>query len=226
MNEPIVMASGPGIEALIWIVIMIFWGIAQVIQKSKAQQRRPSGAPPRPAPQRPENMPPVSDEIRELLKELTGQTVEIEELEPEPEPAPPPPPPRRQMAPRTQSEASHQRTQQRRLSEDLPSAPVLRRPDFTTPLPMEGFKMPSIEGGTAAALTQGIRSAIKLMPQHAISMKGLSVAVPSGIQRNGNPPLRLAALRNTATLKQMVLARMVLDRPVGLRAPGASDLAP
>ncbi|MFH0908434.1 MAG: hypothetical protein V1929_06710 [bacterium] len=77
---PPLTRADSGIEGIIYIVILIIWGISQAIRKSrKGDQPMPGPAVPRP----PNQMP---DDLRTMLETLTGQKFE-------PIRAPPPPPP-------------------------------------------------------------------------------------------------------------------------------------
>ncbi len=79
MNMNLPIAAGIGIEGIIWLIILVFWGIAQAVQKSR---RGAPGAPPRRTPL------PLDDELREMLEQLTGASPPAARA-----PAPPPPAP-------------------------------------------------------------------------------------------------------------------------------------
>lgn len=97
------LAAGDG-EAIIWLIILVFWGISSLINKVKekkaAEQRRASGqqrttVPPRarsqasPPPPPPRHPAPASDpaeELRRFLEEITGKSIHAPEASPVEEP--------------------------------------------------------------------------------------------------------------------------------------------
>jgi len=83
------IAAG-GLEGLIWLIIALFWVVAQLIARG-----RQSGSPkprPRPEPSK-RRAPPLEQEMREFLERVGGKE---EQEQPR---TPPPPPTRRETAP-------------------------------------------------------------------------------------------------------------------------------
>ena len=226
MNTHLPIAAGIGLDAIIWLVILVFWAIAQVIQKSKG--RGAPGQPPRRTPS------PIDDEIREMLEQLAGRppsretasTVEVEEEfeeieEPPARPAPPPPPPPRRNP------------QPVRLTRREPPAPVRPAP---APRPLAAafdttYDLPDLKTITASGeFAEEMKAAGALMSAGAMSMsvKGMnmrstSLSSSSGRSTGGIPSLSLAELRDTAALKKFLLSKMVLDPPRALAPYGAES---
>jgi len=205
------IAAGIGIEGIIWVIILIFWGIAQLVQKSRRPSQRPPGQPPRP-------VSPMENELRDLLEQLSGQpprTVEEEpeelpaEMEEEEEPAPPvqrrpPPPParpQRSAAPvravRPGSSAPYQI-----LREVEPERPRQPSPPLLAEIADE---MPAMKPASVSQV---------------LSMRGMAMHIPVGQTRHGRPIFNPRELRNPHTLRQIVMARLMLDPPKALERPG------
>lgn len=224
------LAAGIGIEGVIWIIILIFWSIAQYVQKSRAAQRRPPLRPGQPPP--PPARPPteMETELQDLLRELTGQPPlrrgemleEDEEVEPpapvappvrRAEPPPPPAPPVRPV-----------RAPPQVLARTAPATPP-RAPAWQPEVEPPGSIRPpmtEISEGMVAAFAHSGK-----MPGLTLSMKGLNIkamALPSSSpsrRGGGSSSFRLSSLRDPRTLRQMVIARAILDKPKSMEAsPG------
>lgn len=216
------IAAGIGVEGIIWLIILIFWGIAQAIQKSR---RSGPGAPPRRAPI------PIDDDLREMLEQLTGQpsapprpttrtlTLEEDVDEEAPAPPPPPPPPIRARAPTlAQQRHRHPAPPPPARTRPAPPSPPAIRPqdeaayaDLTPSISAEHFA----EAG--AALRSGLNAPGLSMRMKGMSLQGMAT-MPSGsmARQRGRPMLDLAELKNPATLRRAVLAKVILDPPRGL----------
>ncbi len=223
MNPPLPIAAGIGLDAIIWLVILVFWAIAQVLQKSKG--RGAPGQPPRRTPS------PIDDEIREMLEQLAGRppsretasTVEVEEEfeeieQPPARPAPPPPPPRRNPQP--------VRVARRE------TAPPPVRPAYTPPARLdETYDLPELKTlRPSGEFAEEMKAAAALMSAGGMSMsvKGMnmrstSLSSASSRSTGGIPPLSLAELRDSASLKKFILGKMVLDPPRSLIPYGAES---
>jgi hypothetical protein len=205
------IAAGIGIEGIIWVIILIFWGIAQVVQKSRRPSQRPPGQPPRP-------VSPMENELRDLLEQLSGQpprTVveEAEELpaEMEEEEEPPPPVQRRPPPP----PARPQRT-----------AASVRAVRPGSPAPYQIFREVEQElprEPSAALLAEIADEMPALKPasvSQVLSMRGMAMHIPVGQTRHGRPIFNPRELRTPHTLRQIVMARLMLDPPKALERPG------
>ena len=226
------LAAGIGIEGVIWIIILIFWSIAQYVQKSRAAQRRPPLRPGQPPP--PPARPPteIETELQDLLRELTGQPPirraelpEEEEVEDLPEPEtppvrrvqPPPPPPPAARPVRTPPQVLARKVS---AAPPPPRAPAWQ-PEIEPPVPLRP-PVTEISDGMVAAFAHSGK-----MPGLTLSMKGLNIkamALPSSSpsrRGGGSASFRLSSLRDPRTLRQMVIARAILDKPKSMEAsPG------
>ena len=218
------IAAGIGIEGIIWLIILIFWGIAQAVQKSR---RGAPGAPPRRTPG------PLDDDLREMLEQLAGRTstpprqpaptatsFEDEEIEEElARTAPPPPPvrPRPQpiQRPRQTTRPAHKPAPVRMPPPAIPQFAASEYADLT----------PKLSAGEIAA-DLSVRSGLNA-PGLSMRMKGMSLqgmaTMPTGnlSRRHGQPVLNPADLRNPESLRKAMLAKMILDAPRGLVPYGA-----
>lgn len=225
------IAAGIGVEGIIWLIILIFWGIAQAIQKSR---RGTPGSPPRRTPS------PLDDDIREMLEQLAGRPaskptqapgkdilLEDEEDEDAAPSLPPPPvrqqrpPPVRAAPPRPPIQPAPQSAYRR------PPTPVAK-PPFV--IPALADIAPIITADEYAAASLSARSGLNA-PGLSMRMKGMSLqgmaTMPSGslARHHGSPLLDVQELRNQASLRKAVLAKMILDPPRGL-VPYGREAAP
>lgn len=212
------LAAGIGIEGIIWVIILIFWAIAQVVQKSRGSQRRP-GMPPRPS-------SPMQDELRELLEQLSGQPSrpvveppevrdltdeELEEevaVEPEPPPVQrrPPPPPTQPSPPAPRGR---------------PAVPAHRRSPPPPRVIVEEELQPPFRP-SPAVLADELPALKPVMVSQVMHMPGMAMHVPASQMRHGRPAFNPRELRNPQTLRQVLLARMILDPAKSLERPGQS----
>lgn len=233
--------GGVSLEAIIWLIILIFWGIAQFIQKAREAGRsaRPS-RPPRPQPES-----PLDDELKRMLEELTGvpsresgttvleeQTVEPSAETPPPRPPPPVQRPSRPVAP-SRPKPVHARVRfPPPETERPPPAPVVAPPPAAVPV-------------EPAAATTSAHLAYAAVGEHAADVGGVqavgrfamagigSAAMQSRIVRSprmplmttrmtghlGAPLISARELRDKQELKRAVLAKMILDPPIALAPP-------
>ncbi|MCS6772350.1 MAG: hypothetical protein NZ740_10055 [Kiritimatiellae bacterium] len=222
---PVIMplAAGIGIEELIWLVILIIWGIAQTLQKAREGRR----APPRPPPaSRPSPASPLDEELRELLEQLSGRpsppTAEqrYEEVEVETEPAEPAPPPPRPAAPEF-------RPPPLVVTPPVMSFPVTApaAPSYPSTLNLEGNQM-TLSG---VSTSQPDETSGRTLLRSALNAPGLSMRMKSlhfkGMSRllSFNPsatrgPALVAArdLRNKRALRRAMLTKFILDPPRAL----------
>lgn len=234
--------GGVSLEAIIWLIILVFWGIAQFIQKA-----REAGRPARPTrPPRPPPESPLDDELKRMLEELTGMpsresgttVLEEEPIEPSaetPPPRPTPPPvqrPSRPGAP-TRPKPVHARVRfPPPETEKPPPVPVVVPPPATVSVEVAGGVASAHRAHTAArehpAEVEGVRAVGRL------AMAGIgSAAMQSRIVRSPRVPLlttrltgQLGAplivareLRDREELKRAFLAKMILDPPLALAPP-------
>lgn len=219
------LAAGVGIEGIIWIIILIFWSIAQYVQKNRAAQRRPPSRPGMPPP--PPTRPPtqMETELQDLLRELTGQApveqndepvYEAPPARPEPLPVvqrtPPPPPPRpHQTLASARKFAQAEATPRPSLRPATPAAPATIRdiPEYIAAVGdlSEGMGAAFQNSGKMPGLTLNMRN---------VSLRGVSYSGSASPGRTHQPTLNLASLRNPATLRQMFVGRLILDKPKAL----------
>lgn len=209
------IAAGIGIEELVWLVILIIWGIAQTVQKARENRRAPTRPPP---PSRPAT--PMDDELREFLEQLSGRsssatTVLEEELEedvepvetpPRPAPAPRPPPPPVRPVPqfelvRTVAQPPIPPIRHARMEDDYPSIPTI---------PATAVD----ESAGRALLRSALNAPGVSMRMKALNFKGMSKLLsfnPSATR--GAPLLSARDLRDKRTLRRAFLAKVILDPP-------------
>lgn len=215
------IAAGIGIEGIIWVIILIFWSIAQYVQKSRAAQRRPPipGRPPLPQAPRP---PPTKMEtdLQELLRELTGQpTADQDEEEEEPIQPAPPPIRRTPPLPSTMRQPQTLASTRRAIQPPPPPAPVR----WTEPVRIQSVA-PDDDGPDVGEIAEGMGEAFAnagkmpgmTLKMRSVSLRGISYSGSSGYSGSGLKSFSLSDLRDKATLRRMVIGRMVLDKPKAL----------
>lgn len=217
--------AASGFEAIFYLIVFVIWVAAQIgsARRKRAQQEEAVGTepPPMPAPRR-TGTPPVlreapgptnvDQEIRDLFERMTGV------------PAPPleTPPPARAPVPRPQPghatrTAGAHRPQKTRPSAQRPQRAVEHPPPLRpsrAPEPVESPQMPAV---------------VTEMQPMRISMKSLNVQLPKvrlptfltrsavSPQSSGAGRLsRMAFLKDRGVLREVMLARAVLDPPKGL----------
>lgn len=215
------IAAKAGVEEIIWVVILIFWGIAQMVAKS-----RKSKQPPRPYPGR--RPTPHDQDVRELMEQLAGRpasrSIVIEEDEEEDEPAAPyarPTPPRVQAQP-VRPAPAWQPPPVRQAPIVIPREPS---PDFAAIAEItdiaEIAPMLSAEQHIAQQLTSTLGAGLgvdtRAMKIHSGSLGGMaSLPMLNIAQRHGAPFLNVQELRKTVPLKKAILAKIILDPPRAL----------
>jgi hypothetical protein len=211
------LAAGVGIEGIIWVIILIFWSIAQYVQKNRAAQRRPPmrpGVPP-PPPTRPPTQ--METELQDLLRELTGQPPlardeEESEVEPEPvRPAPPPPPPQPQRTLASARKPAPPAPPPVRRAPEPAARPTLRplQPDYIA-------SVGELSEGMGAAFAHSGKMPGLTLKMPSVSLRGISFSGSSRLGHTVMPTFKLSTLREPATLRQMMIGRMVLDKPKAL----------
>ena len=220
------IAAGVGIEGIIWIIILVFWSIAQYVQKSRAAQRRPPLRPGMPTSTTPARPPTQMDnELQDLLRELTGQgPTTLEDDEPETVSAPPPTPPmRRRPAPPPPPFAKpHQTLASARRAEIVPPPPRVPRYEPAATPPAESIRPEFVasvgdlsEGMGAAFASSGKMPGLTLK-MRSVSLRGVSYSGSANPGRSGMQSFSLSSLQNRKTLRQMVIGRLILDKPKAL----------
>lgn len=204
MSVPILFAAGIGdwLEALLPVLLGLLWVVSQVFNALKAaaraRQQPPIARPPRPGP-RPVVDPARAEDIRAELERQIGEFLE------RPKPAADRPPPRR---PRPASIPQAGRKVARQA--DQARLPVAGAGKTAAP-----ERQPSPAQGSAVA--RHVQDAFGQELKHlASSLPGVP---PAGSEAHvpgaATPAAEFAsALRNPATLRQLVLLREILERPV------------
>lgn len=205
MIVPILFAAGIGdwLEALLPALIGLFWVAAQIFNAVRAAGR-PRQPPPVVRPPRPRPQPPVdptrAEEIRAELERQIGEFLER------------PKPPADRAAPRRPRPSG--------------GPPVVRRVKRQggqppPPVPAAGTSAVADRGPSAVPrsdVARHVQDAFGHELKHLAS--SLPGAAPAGSEPQrpgaaGNPAVDLAAaLRSPATLRQLVLLREILERPV------------
>lgn len=200
-SAPILFAAGIGdwLETLLPVLLGLFWVASQVFNAIKAagraRQQPPVVRPPRP---RPAAEPARAEDIRAELERQIGEFLE------RPKPPVDRPPPRR---PRPASGPPAGRK-------------VARQAGQALPLPGSGTAAVPDRGPSAAqrsTVARHVQDAFGHELEHLASSLPGSPPAGSEPQRPGaaNPAAELvSALRNPATLRQLVLLREILERPV------------
>lgn len=223
-----IAAKEIGVEGIIWVVILIFWSIAQLIQKSRKQSRT---SPPRNTPPR-HTTPPIDNDVRELLEQLAGRpssrpmTRQEEEGEEDDDDmpvvvrVPPTPPPRPAYTP------THVRP---KVAAHRPTPAPQRLPPIARPLAVEAIRDIHAIVDIAPMLTSEEQLAGQLSVRSGLNAPGLSLQIRgAGLgntgrlptlslsQHNGAPVLNLRDLRASLSLKKAVLSKIILDPPRSL----------
>lgn len=210
---PLVAAGLDWLEGLLPLLFVLFWIVSQVwgvfrkvAGNGEAKPPRPVPRPaPRPVPQAPwlEEAPRRDD--ADLRGELEKQIEEfLRETGRQPRPEAPAQPPRPGRRPR-------------RPSRERPTAAPVPPP----PMPASGRRPEGagVVGSLAERRSDIARHVEDAFADDLVHRKATAPAVPAPADERmpaAPAPLDLvAALRNPATLKQLILVREVLDRPVG-----------
>lgn len=208
MMRTLPIAAG-GIEVIIWLVVFLFYSLAQLANK-KRKSGQPPGRPTRPARPRPPGRT-AEDELKDFLEKLSGQAPAAP---PKPRPAPPPPPtPRRAPAPVRTTVAAPvsdlMQTEARVISED--------RPSRARPIPQPR------RARTAASLFEDVQT-----PAHPtvkpssfmVGLKGLSMPLMKirfAMPHSQHPAGVQVRIRGPQELKKAMLHQVLLGPPLALR---------
>ncbi len=197
-----------GIEVLLWLVILFFWGLAQVFNRAaKSNKKRqppritPTGRPtppPTPASAPSEKM---ETQLQDFLRTLGVQTET--RIEPPPvQHAEPPPLPQQMVRPRTQKAG--------------PDPTVRRKPEppLKVELPDLPFSVPKKEVHTGGGQVMSSGFLVKLS---GIRMPSMDMG--PACAHKGTSGLR-PTWRNREDLRKAMVSHIILGTPPGLRAPG------
>lgn len=220
------------VGGLIYLIIIVIW----IISRMKASKREQSGED-MPESPRPANMPPLNDEIREMLETLTGQKIERPQAPTPPElremveselPTPPPMPQRtRQPAGRFQN------TRQNRLERKLADARARaeahkRRVEQAQAERVRVSQAPPLqpepEYSQPAEVTATIASPGATMSMRTITTRITPIKLPtirmglsSGMMReSGCPIVESAQLHDRDTLRRAIVSQIILGPPKAL----------
>lgn len=185
-----------GLDALIWIILALFWGLGQILARKRTPRNgeRPPSAP---APAR----PPLQQQIERFYELVTGET-----LPREPAPTPPQPAPRRPVAPRV---VVHTLRQPARPAAARRVAAPASPPPVEPEAPAGAAPAPAPE----AVLRNMRRRQIMAMPGlKNIHFKLVHMQLT---QRRSPAGARRPALKSHAALREALLHRIVLGPPVG-----------
>jgi hypothetical protein len=209
MTTPCLFAAGlDWLEALLPILFVLFWIVSQVFNAFKAVgragQRPPVARPPRPGADRPR-----ADDVRGQLERQIGEFLERQagrggQPVERPRQAPGQRPAARPAA----------KTAQKTIQKTASTTAAGRTPPpLPAPQTVPGQPRPAAASGGDVA--QHVRDAFAHELEH-LSPHIASGAAPGETRRPAPPPAAelVAMLHNPATLRQLILLREVLDRPV------------
>lgn len=197
---PPLIRADSGIEGIIYLVILIFWGISQAIRKSR---RSNEPTPDSSAPQAPGEMP---QELREMLETLTGQKFEPVRAPPPPPPLPAAAVPRRDRVPKRRAPVPQTATR--------PTPPPPRWQAEEPVIQVElSHEIP--RAAVASMTLKGLTSSMKSV-RIPTANTGMSMPMAShyGTGR-GTPALDL---RDRDKLRQAIMGRILLGPPKALEA--------
>jgi hypothetical protein len=205
MTMEIVRADS-GADAVIWLVLGIFWLIAQGIAKLRGGTR----APPRPPPIITDDHS-IEEELKTLFEQINGQQ--------QPPPPPPPPPLANPMKPipygadRRPPKHPHSK---HKTSASVRSAQVMPQPAHADARPIEVGDIATI----SIARTRGGMFKESMFSFSAIKSP-LPAALPLGVNVVGTGSHLRKLIKGRKQLKQSMISRIVLGPP---KAFGSSDL--
>jgi hypothetical protein len=195
--QPVTRADS-GIEGIIYLVILIFWGISQAIKKGR-KGNQPTSNPT--APQVPGEMP---QELREMLETLTGQKIEPVRAPPPPPPLPAATAPRRDRAPKRRMPAPQATTR----PSPPPSRWLAESPAIQVELSNE------IPRSVVASLTlKGLTSSMKSV---RIPTANTGMAMPMASHYGTGRGTPTLDLRDRDKLRQAIMGRIILGPPKAL----------
>jgi len=202
MAAPLPFAAGlDWIEAILPFLFILFWIVSQIRNLFRgAEVAKPRGpAPARPAPR------PVADD--DAHRELVRQIEEFVRGSGG-EQARDPQPPRRRAAP----PAPRGRTVAPSAGRGSPPAPK-PVPPMPKPVAVQPRAMGSL-GGHAGDVSRHVHDAFAHKLEHLPAGLGHADAAVAPAATAGPAPDIAALLRSPATLRQLVIVREILDRPV------------
>ena len=202
MSWPIpVHVAASGFDALVWLIVFMVWLVFQGM--ASMGRKKPPSPTERPPPEEEPPLRPSRDELRELLETITGQKVETTEAEEGEEEAPalprpvPPPPVRKTVLP--------------------PPRPMVRAA-VPPPVPAPASALPPpAEAHPVYAATTTTREALRLAPLMRMQWPRsplFNLSITAATRAGQHSPLR-RRLRGHAALRQAMVSRIVLGRPIG-----------
>ena len=219
MSDNLVQAGG-GAEAFIWIILAVFWVIAQLISKAarRLPPTRPQSAP------RPQPRQAVPSELQEFLNSIAELQREEQQRQGQPAAAPPPldvpmrpipygqtaapvaaqPPPSQQFKRKQKGKQHPKATAPAQHREAVRADSVPQPPDATPWQPhMSSLSTTQQRTDTARQFLAATESAFKMkMPS----------MTPGSQHRKASPRLQ-KMLKGKAALRQAMLSRIVLGPP-------------
>ena len=212
MTPPLQLAAS-GFDAIFYLIVFVIWIVAQLgaAQRKRARRatetppvlprhREEPGLPPPVLREAPATPPSLDAEMRELFERMTGV------------PAPPPQQPPPMPAP----------AQMRPSAGGQPSKPRRAKPVRPAPQPVPPpLQVPA----AAAAAVEAIEVAPRMrMTMQSLNMQLPKVRLPTFLTRSAVSPQsagsgavhRMEFLRQRGVLREVMLARAVLEPPKGL----------
>jgi hypothetical protein len=228
-------------KTIIYVIAFVFWIISQVAASAKKKQQQQKTLTPRrdaspdATGEQPQTAPSSLDsELKNLLEQLTGQTMPSQSAPPPPRPrpaAPPPVPSRVFAAQQSQRRASMAMPMQQKTARQVsaagqpyagqrtgqsggtrPSAPAFRpMPATRQPTPFEtqesAMPLPIV---SAAAVSVHAKELSVNLPKMSLP----SIRLPSvNLQHATARATRISWIRSPQSLRRMMTARFVLDPP-------------
>lgn len=199
MTEPLHMAEA-GLETIIYIIVVFFWVIGNVMSKSKKKKR---GSAPLPRP----GESTAEAELREFLETLAGKPEGSEEIE-DAVPAPPPRAvrtQRRQRAPATPPVPARVAAPARRYQPE----PVIPEVDLDAMAREMRDGAPSM----ASSMSTSLSSMGSLFKTTGLALPSLKYALSTSRPPPAIPVIRQEQLRDPRALRNLVAAKMILGTP-------------
>ena len=220
MTDPIVSASGKS-DLLVWLVLAIFWVMAQLASVGKGKKSAPR------APTPPPGQPQLDQELKDLFDAMRGQTAQPpttrETVKPYVQadmrkPFPPRAAPEHRSPPPT---SFRQFQTQKAVRVEAPRPPV--RPAAPpalapAPVPPPPAVQPYTPGGYESVMAFA-RSGIQAQQGSLFSLKGMRQPAfkIAPTARHGKPaPDVLQMFKGHGALKNSIVSRVVLGPPKGL----------
>jgi hypothetical protein len=208
MNTPIIHAE-TDFGTLLYIVIVFFWAIANMVSKARKKKNRRAA----PLPRAGEST--AEKELREFLETIAGEPVEAESV---PEPAPPPPPPPRRVRVREKPHTA---------------GPAILPPKRWSPpaqIQAEDINLEEIaeelrDGATsmAGSFATTLSSGGSLFKTTGLTMPSVRYALSSSRPRPKNPVLTREALNTKQDLRRLVVGQIILGAPRAFEPYGSTQ---